>query len=84
MEFVISSFTTKPSRTTRSIFRVNGSALPGNPEAQIDGFVGHYDHRRYHESPKNLTPADVYCGRGQTILMESEKIKRRSIKSRRL
>ncbi|MCF1464953.1 transposase, partial [Agrobacterium vitis] len=30
-------------------------------------FVEHYNHRRYHESLDNLTPADVYSGRGQTI-----------------
>ena len=33
--------------------------LPGDLEAQIDAFVGHYNHQRYHESLKNLTPADV-------------------------
>jgi hypothetical protein len=34
--------------------------------------------RRYHESIGNLTPADVYCGRGQTILIERERIKRQT------
>lgn len=58
--------------------------LPGDLEAQIDAFIGHYNHRRYHESLKNLTPADVYFGRGQTILLEREKIKRRTIHQRRL
>jgi len=58
--------------------------LPGDLEAQIDAFVGHYNHRRYHESLNNLTPADVYNGRGQTILLEREKTKRRTMKQRRL
>jgi putative transposase len=58
--------------------------LPGDLEAQIDAFVGHYNHRRYHESLKNLTPADVYIGRGQTILLEREKIKTKTMKLRRL
>ena len=58
--------------------------LPGDLEAQIDAFVGHYNHQRYHESLKNLTPADVYTGRGQTILLEREKIKRKTMKLRRL
>lgn len=58
--------------------------LPGDLEAQIDAFVGYYNHRRYHESLKNLTPADVYTGRGQTILLEREKTKRRTMKQRRL
>jgi putative transposase len=33
--------------------------LPGDLEARIDAFVDHYNHRRYHESLDNLTPADV-------------------------
>ncbi len=58
--------------------------LPGDLEAQVDAFVAHYNHRRYHESLANLTPADVYFGRGQTILLEREKIKRKTIEHRRL
>ena len=50
--------------------------LPGDLEASIGRFVDHYNHRRYHESLSNLTPADVYFGRGQTILLERERIKR--------
>jgi putative transposase len=53
-------------------------------EAQIATFVDHYNHRRYHESISNLTPADVYFGRGQTILLQRERIKRDTIKLRRL
>ena len=58
--------------------------LPGDLEAQIGAFIGHYNHHRYHESLKNLTPADVYFGRGQTILLRREKIKRKTIEQRRL
>jgi len=58
--------------------------LPGDLEAKIDAFVAFYNHRRYHESLNNLTPADVYFGRGQTILLERERIKRRTIEQRRL
>ena len=46
--------------------------LPGDLEAQIDAFVAYYNHRRYHESIDNLTPADVYFGRSQTILLERD------------
>lgn len=49
-------------------------------EAQIAAFVEHYNHRRYHESLDNLTPADVNFGRGQTILLERERIKRDKIR----
>jgi putative transposase len=42
------------------------------------------NHRRYHESINNLAPADVYFGRGQTILLQRERIKRQTIAQRRL
>jgi putative transposase len=58
--------------------------LPGDLEAHIGRFVEHYNHRRYHESLKNLTPADVYLGRGQKLLNMREKIKRDTIRRRRL
>jgi len=58
--------------------------LPGDLKAQIDAFVERYNHHRYHESLKNITPADVYFGRAQTILLERERIKRKTIEQRRL
>ena len=33
--------------------------LPGDLENQVAAFVVHYNHQRYHESLKNLTPAHV-------------------------
>ncbi len=53
-------------------------------KAQIEAFVDHYNHHRYHESINNLTPADVYFGRGQAILKQRERIKRKTIETRRL
>jgi putative transposase len=58
--------------------------LPGDLKAQIAAFVEHYNHRRYHESIDNLPPADVYFGRGPTILAERQRIKRQTIADRRL
>jgi putative transposase len=57
--------------------------LPGELERAIADFVEHYNHRRYHESLDNLTPADVYFGRGARILKRREEIKRRTIELRR-
>ena len=58
--------------------------LPGDLETQLAAFVDYYNNHRYHESIDNLTPADVYFGRGPTILAEREKIKRQTIAERRL
>ena len=58
--------------------------LPGNLERQIGAFVAHYNNHRYHESLANLTPADVYQGRGAKILKMREEIKKQAIRERRL
>jgi transposase InsO family protein len=58
--------------------------LPADLAAKVEAFVNHYNHQRYHESLRNLTPADVYFGRGQTILLDRERIKRQTIQQRRL
>ena len=60
-----------------------GSRL-GAYSQQIRTFVDHYNHCRYHESLGNLTPADVYTGRGQAILERRSMIKQRTIEHRRL
>ncbi len=57
--------------------------LPGALERQIDEFVIHYNARRYHESLNNLTPEDVWCGRGQSILEHRRKIKEKTLQLRK-
>ena len=52
--------------------------------SQIGAFVDYYNNRRYHESLGNLTPADVYHGRGAQILKAREEIKKQTIRQRRL
>ena len=58
--------------------------LPGALETQIAAFIEYYNHQRYHESLENLTPADVYFGRGHAILLERARIKRNTVAQRRL
>src|SRR5262249_16889368 len=53
--------------------------LPGQLEHSIEEFVSYYNNCRYHESLDNLTPADVYFGRGQVILERRENIKLKTI-----
>jgi len=57
--------------------------LPGDLEREIGEFVTHYNERRYHESLNNLTPDDVWCGRGQAILDDRRKLKEKTLKRRR-
>ncbi|HAD16126.1 MAG TPA: IS3 family transposase [Erythrobacter sp.] len=58
--------------------------LPGDLEQQIEAFVEHYNHQRYHESLDNVTPADAYFGRAAAIIKRRERIKRKTLEHRRL
>jgi transposase InsO family protein len=57
--------------------------VPGDLERQIQRFVMYYNHERYHESLDNLTPADVYYGRGEQVLQRREQIKQNTMAMRR-
>ena len=71
-------------QTLKNHILLENYVLLGDLKTQITAFVGHDNHQRYHESLKNLTPADVYTGRGQTVLLERERTKRKTMKLRRL
>jgi len=71
-------------QTLKNRILLENYLLPGHLELEIGNFVSYYNHRRYHESLNNLTPADVYFGRGQTILLERQRIKRNTLQIRRL
>ncbi|MGY8937114.1 MAG: integrase core domain-containing protein [Alphaproteobacteria bacterium] len=58
--------------------------FPTDLEAQIEAFVDHYNHQRYHESINNLTPADVHFGRGQATLKQRARIMLKTMENRRL
>jgi putative transposase len=51
---------------------------------QIEAFVDHYSHQRFHESLNNVTPSDVYFGRDKAILQQRERIKRKTLETHRL
>lgn len=71
-------------QTLKNRVLLNNYYLPRELEAEIAAFVENYNHCRLHESLNNLTPADVYFGRGQQILEERERIKKLTIETRRL
>ena len=62
---------------------LNNYYLPGELQEHLQCFVNYYNYERYHESLDNLTPADVFYGRGQLILNQREKIKLNTLSMRR-
>jgi len=71
-------------QTMKNRFLLENYYLPSDLERQIGAFVAFYNNQRYHESLNNVTPADVYFGRDKAILREREKIKKQTIRQRRL
>ena len=71
-------------QTLKNRILLNNYYLPRELEEQISVFVENYNNKRLHESLNNLTPADVYFGRGRAILEERERIKNLTIQNRRL
>ena len=57
--------------------------LAGDLKARIGEFIEYYNTERYHESLNNLTPEDVYTGRGQTVLNRRQRIKQKTLAERR-
>jgi putative transposase len=71
-------------RTMKNVVKLDNYYCPEELENAITIFVNRYNNERYHESLQNLTPADVYFGRGDAILNERKRIKIEALKSRRL
>ena len=71
-------------RSMKNIVLLDNYYYPGELTAQIAAFVEYYNHRRYHESLDNVTPADAYHGRAAAILEQRERIKRETMIKRRI
>ena len=70
-------------RSMKNVVKLEHYYYPGELEQAIEQWVEHYNHRRYHESLDNVTPADVFFGRQQEILSRRESVKRRTLAERR-
>ena len=70
-------------RSMKNQILLNNYYLPGELREQLQRFITYYNHERYHESLNNLTPADVFYGRGQSILEQREAIKINTMAMRR-
>jgi hypothetical protein len=54
----------------KNVVKLENYYFPGELKLALRDFVAYYNHERYHESLKNVTPADVYFGRQHQILSE--------------
>ena len=69
-------------RTLKNVVTLRNYYLPDELEREIERFVEYYNHKRVHESLQNLTPADVYHGRGREILTARQRIKAQTLRER--
>jgi transposase InsO family protein len=70
-------------RTMKNVVKLQNYYLPWDLAQQIAAFVEWYNTERYHESLKNLTPEDVYQGRGREILTQRQLLKMQTLRRRR-
>lgn len=69
-------------RTMKNQILLNNYYLPGELQEHLQRFITCYNHERYHEYLDNLTPADVFYGRGEKILGRRGTIKLKSLAMR--
>jgi transposase InsO family protein len=70
-------------RSMKNVVKLRHYYFPWELEAAVRDFVAYYNHRRYHESLDNCTPADVYYGRHHEVLSERHKIKQLTMQRRK-
>ena len=71
-------------RSIKSVVNLHHYYSPEQLAEAIDAYVNYYNKERYHESLNNLTPEDVYLGRGEKILKQRRRIKDRTLRARRI
>lgn len=70
-------------RSMKNVIKLDNYYAPEELERAVADFVKYYNYHRYHESINNLTPADVYYGRGNRILERRAKTKLRTLSKRK-
>ena len=70
-------------RSIKSVILLDHYYCPEQLIDAIDQYVTYYNTERYHESLDNLTPEDIYLGRGERILKQRQRIKHKTIRQRR-
>ena len=67
----------------KNVVKLKNYYSPGELSEELERFVQHYNHQRVHESLGNLTPADVYQGRGREIQTARQRLKEQTLRQRR-
>jgi transposase InsO family protein len=70
-------------RTMKNVVKLENYYFPWELEAALRDFVAYYNNERYHESLDNVTPADANFGRKYEVVSEREKIKKRTMRTRK-
>jgi transposase InsO family protein len=70
-------------RSMKNIIKLEHYYFPWELRQALQSFVDYYNQQRYHESIDNLTPADVYFGRAETVKARRKEIKQRTLRDRR-
>jgi transposase InsO family protein len=70
-------------RTMKNVVKLKNYWVPGELQLELTAFVAWYNTERYHESLENLTPEDVYVGRGREIQTQRQLLKMQTLRARR-
>ena len=70
-------------RTMKNVVKLQNYYYPWELEAELKQFVDYYNNERYHESIKNVTPADMFFNRYREVLDNRIRIKIETMKQRR-
>lgn len=70
-------------RSMKNVVKLQNYYSPSELELAIAEWVEYYNNKRYHESLKNVTPADVYFGRDKEIIQKRNELKEQTLALRR-
>ena len=70
-------------RSKKNVIKLDNYYLPRDLEKEIAKWVEYYNNKRLHESLDNVTPADMYFGRKEMILIQRQIIKQKTLLGRK-
>jgi len=70
-------------RSMKNVVKLQNYYSPSELERAIADWVEYYNNERYHESLKNVTPADVYLGNEKEIIKKRNELKDQTLALRR-